>query len=132
MAKAPSKTPPKPKPKPEPAPPQPPSPGPSAFEIRDGVIIFRDSSPGSYVKMFKVGDETCCPYRSDLFIFDDKKRAYEWAFDLAVAPQPGDRFVFATADRHVIGVVEEDGIHVVEQRIDVERDGVGMPLRLVL
>lgn len=100
------------------------------FEARSGLILFSDDRPGSHVTMFVSSGKL--PFRMDVSSFDDRECRYTWGFELAAPIKEGKRFVFATADREVVGRVVGEKIEVVLERVTVEReDGNGKPLRVV-
>lgn len=79
------------------------------FELRPPLILFHDSRPGQHATLFGPHGQKF-PFRNDASSFKDAHAQFTWAFEGEVAD--GDKVVFATTDREVIGRVEGNVIHV--------------------
>lgn len=100
-----------------------------SFFVRPGLVVFVSDEPGAHATLFLDGERL--HFRGDASSFDDEKRKYEWAFDHAQPLQDGQRFVFATADRAVVGAVSDGAAMVaVGSWVHVVRDGDGKPVRV--
>jgi SAM-dependent methyltransferase len=76
------------------------------FEIRDGLVLFHDEQPGSHAMLYGPKGARY-PFRDDASRFNDGERRYAWAFE--GTPRAGDKIVFTTSDREVVGIVDEGG-----------------------
>ena len=69
-----------------------------------GFILFSDDKPGNHATLFGPTGKKLA-YRADMSVFEDDARRYSWGFEYDLPLVAGDRFVFATADREVVGEV---------------------------
>lgn len=97
-----------------------------AKDVDKGFISFSDGHPGNHATMFDPAGRRLA-YLDHFSAFDDGKSWYTWAFLYGLFRE-GDRFVFATADREAVGVVEGGEIRVVDDPVDVIRGDGGKPL----
>ena len=97
------------------------------FEARYGLILFSDVQPGSYATMFDHRGAALV-FRGDLSSLPSAP-PYIWAFEHSFSLGAKQRFVFATADREVVGEVF-GGEPAAAAR--VERDAEGKPLGLAV
>ena len=100
------------------------------FIVSPGFITFSSDLPGSFATLF--GPRGTLSFASDASTFDDSKRAYEWAFILDGVLADGDEYVFATADRAVVGEVVAGRIQVSNRRVGMRRGSAGNPLRVIV
>jgi hypothetical protein len=79
------------------------------FIWKPPLIFFHDDRPGQHATMFAPNGQRF-PFRSDFSSFKDAHADYTWAFEGHITE--GDRIVFATSDREVIGRVREGKIEL--------------------
>lgn len=106
------------------------------FDVRGDLLVFSDDRPGQHATMFEpLGRKL--KFRADASSFDDAAQRYEWAFELADPLRDGDRFIFATVDREVVGVVVDatdaalggSRVQVLDRvKVTVARESDGKPV----
>ena len=100
------------------------------FTTRPGLIFFHDVRSGSHATLF-APDGGKLPPRGDLNAFSDAARSYTWAFQCDFPIVDGQRFVFATAERAVVGIGKNMTVEVAGlQDAVVERGEDGRPERV--
>ena len=77
------------------------------FEIRPGLVVFHDEQPGEHATMFGPHGQKFI-FRPDASHFSDSAKKYAWAFEGHL--EHGDRVVFATSDREIVGRLDDDEI----------------------
>jgi hypothetical protein len=79
------------------------------FILKPPLIFFHDDRPGQHATLFASNGQKF-PFRSDMCSFKDAHADYTWAFEGQLVE--GDRIVFATSDREVVGRVREGKIEL--------------------
>lgn len=101
------------------------------FSTRPGLILFSSDRGGNHATMFGPRAQKL-NFRADECSFDDAGSRYTWAFEYREVLEPGFKFVFATADRTVIGEAKLGGaIEIAEETISVARGEGGKPERVI-
>lgn len=82
------------------------------FEIRNGLVLFHDEKPGSHAMLHirRSHNDVRFPFRNDASSFHNATSRYAWAFE--GTPHAGDKLVFTTSDREILGVVDDGGLTV--------------------
>jgi len=101
----------------------------ASFTVQGGLVRFLSNMPGRYATLFANGERL--QFRDDASSFDDLSRSYAWAFSYAPPLPDGMQFVFATAEREVVGESDKGQIHVTGDFAHVERSRGGEPTALL-
>ena len=103
-----------------------------SFSLRGGgLVLLSSDQPGNHATMYGPSGHRL-HFRADACAFSDAARSYTWAFQWSGAFVSGQRFVFATSDRQVVGEVGEDGqIRVLDETVSVPRGEDGKPAQTI-
>ena len=99
------------------------------FALKGSMVYFTSNEGGSYATMFGP-DNTQLKFRDDASRLQADHNSYIWAFEFFGQVNDGFHFVFATADRAIVGKMLGGTISVVDRVVEVVRDSEGQPLRL--
>lgn len=104
--------------------------GMDSFSYRHEHIYFSSDEPGCYASLFL--DAESLSFDNEASSFDNDRRSFSWAFRSS-RPTAGQRLVFATSDRAVLGEVGDGGgMRVVEDREAIlARSSDGAPERVL-
>lgn len=84
------------------------------FVFKPPLILFHDDRPGQHATLFAPNGQRF-KFRDDQSSFKDAHSDYTWAFEGHL--DEGDRIVFATSDREVVGRLQNGEI-ITEARVD--------------
>ena len=101
------------------------------FDVRPGLILFSDDRPGDRATLFGGDPGAGRAHLPDASSFDDAVPWYTWAFAREGAVVEGEVYVFATADREVVGIAAGDAICISPLRAAVDRGEGGVPARVL-